>query len=154
MDLTDLSVGLGLDGTASNDLLLTRQIALERGSRAGPFRDLETRLQQAVKNSDQKAILELLQHSTSLLEQQDGKTHVCRILWKTIIDAPPELADLIMFCPAAPFDFQFVDDINSRTCLHEAAMSGQLRLVNLCLDKGVKIDKVDVYGMRTYHSSQ
>ena len=70
--------------------------------------------------------------------------HVTRILWKAVIDAPPDLADHILTCASSPFDYHFVDDINGRTCLHEAARVGALRLVNLCLENGVQRDKVDV----------
>ena len=77
--------------------------------------------------------------------------HVTRILWKAVIDAPPELADHILTSASTPFDYHFVDDINGRTCLHEAARVGALRLVNLCLDNGVQQDKVDVYGRSALH---
>lgn len=130
--------------------MLTHQLALERSARLGPYHDLETNLQSAVKSYDQRTIQELIRQSDALCEQPEGKIHVSRILWKVVIDAPPTLADLILASPAVPFDYQFIDDINGRTCLHEAASTGELRLVNLCIQNGVQIDRVDVYGARLF----
>ncbi|KAH8118535.1 cyclin-dependent protein kinase inhibitor [Phellopilus nigrolimitatus] len=151
LDLTDLTVGLSGEGSVVNDMILTHQIALERSSRMGPYHDLETNLQNAVKAKDERAIRELIRQSDTLHVQPGGKTHVTRILWKVIIDAPAPLADLILSCPSVPFDFQFIDDINGRTCLHEAAMTGELRLVNLCIAKEVQTDRADVYGRTALH---
>lgn len=129
-------------------MILTHQLALERSSGMGPYRDLEKNLHNSVKANDEQAIKELIRQSDDLRRQPDGKTHVLRILWKVIIDAPPNLADMILSAPALPFDYQFVDDINGRTCLHEAAMSGELRLVNICIENNVQITRADHYGER------
>lgn len=144
LDLTDLTVGLSNDGSVVNDMILTHQIALERSSHMAPFRDLETSLQNAVKAGDERAIRDLIQQSSTLQSQPGSKTHVNRVLWKVIIDAPPALADFILSWSS--LDFSFIDDINGRTCLHEAAISGEERLVNMCITKGVEADRADVYG--------
>lgn len=72
-------------------------------------------------------------------------------MWKIITGAPPELADLILSSLETPFDFLYVDDINGRTCLHEAAISGSLRSIDICLEKGVQVEKTDVYGRTALH---
>ncbi|OCB90859.1 cyclin-dependent protein kinase inhibitor [Sanghuangporus baumii] len=149
LDLTDLTVGLSNDGSVVNDMILTHQIALERSSHMAPFRDLETSLQNAVKAGDERAIRDLIQQSDTLLSQPGSKAHVNRVLWKVIIDAPPALADFIISC--SPLDFYFIDDINGRTCLHEAAISGEERLVNMCISKGVEVDRADIYGRTALH---
>lgn len=146
LDLTDLTVGFSGEASIVNDMIMTHQIALERSSRTGPYHDLEANLQQAVKSRDLNAIRDLVQQSDLFRGQQQDQSHITRILWKVIIDAPPDLADLILSSSSVLFDFQFVDDINGRTCLHEAAMSGELRLVNMCIEKGVQVDCADVYG--------
>ncbi|RPD67076.1 hypothetical protein L227DRAFT_582465 [Lentinus tigrinus ALCF2SS1-6] len=61
-----------------------------------------------------------------------------------VIDAPQDLADLILASTATPFDYTFVDDING-------PIAGILRLVNLCLDGGVQKDKTDAYGRSALH---
>jgi CDK inhibitor PHO81 len=116
----------------------------------GPFHDLENNLRKAVASSDPSSIIDCVRHSDLLGQQEGGKTNVTRILWNVIIEAP-DLADLIMPSLGSPFDFHFIDDINGRTCLHTAAIAGTLRLVNLCIEKGVQIDKVDAYGRSALH---
>lgn len=146
VDLTDLSIGLGGQGSALNDLVLSHQLSLERTARSAPFLNLETGLLKAVRQNDQGAVQEIIKAADGLYSQEGGKAHVIRILWKGIIEALPPLADFIISNTVVPFDFHFIDDINGRTFLHEAASTGQLRLVDLCLQKNVQIHRADVYG--------
>lgn len=146
MDLTDLTIGFDTGGSIVNDMILTHQIALERSHRMSPYHDLETNLRNAIEVSDANAVRELVHQSDSVLSQPEGKIHGARILWKIIINAPPPLADLILNSLKTPFDFGFIDDINGRTCLHEAAVSGQERLVEMCISNGVDVSRADLYG--------
>lgn len=146
VDITDLSVGLSGGGSIVNDMISTHQLALERSLKLGPYHDLESYLQAAVKAGDENAIRELVHQSDVLCQQPEGKKHVARILWRAIIDAPSPLADVLLSCPAEPFDFQFIDDINGRSCLHEAAITGELRLVDMCIQENVQVNHTDVYG--------
>ncbi|KAH9999500.1 hypothetical protein BJV77DRAFT_977559 [Russula vinacea] len=116
----------------------------------GLFRDLESNLRRAVLSEDEASIKSLVVYSNTLGQQHWGKGNITRILWRAVVDAPPALADIILSNSSA-FDYGFVDDINGRTCLHEAAVAGALRLVNLCLSHDVKPDKVDVYGRSAFH---
>ncbi|KAF5387896.1 hypothetical protein D9615_000107 [Tricholomella constricta] len=150
LDLTDLSSGLKFEGPAANDIF-AQQILTERTPPMGPFRDLENNLRKAVAARDMSLIEEFVRYSDVLAEGSGGKPIVTRILWNVIIEAPPDMADLILSSLSSPFDFQFVDDINGRTCLHEAAMAGALPLVNLCIEKDVSVDKIDLYGRTALH---
>ncbi|KAF9008793.1 cyclin-dependent protein kinase inhibitor [Cyathus striatus] len=150
LDLTDLSSGLKFEGSSANDIF-TQQILSERALPSGPFRDLENNLHKAIATSDAGAIRDCVHFSEVLSQQNEGKATVSRILWNVIIEAPPDLADLILSSVSSPFDYHFVDDINGRTCLHEAAMAGALRLVNLCIENGVQVDKCDLYGRTALH---
>lgn len=150
LDLTDLSSGLNFEGPGANDIF-TQQIMTERTPYMGPFRDLEKNMRNAVASSDKGAITDCVNYSEVLAQESGGKVNVARILWSVVIEAPPDLADLILSSLAEPFDFHFIDDINGRTCLHEAAIAGALRLVNICIEKGVPTDKVDVYGRSALH---
>jgi CDK inhibitor PHO81 len=150
LDLTDLSSGLKFEGSVASDIFI-QQIMTERSLHTGAFHDLEKNLRIAIAGSDRAAITELVHYSDALAQQNGAKTNVTRILWKAIIEAPPDLADLILSSMRAAFDFAFIDDINGRTCLHGAAMAGVLRLVEICLEKGVQTDKVDVYGRSALH---
>jgi CDK inhibitor PHO81 len=151
LDLSDLSRGLKYENPAANDLIVTRQLSLDQSWSMRPYHDLESSLRKAVQTADATTVEEVIRHSDTLAQQPGGRTNVTRILWKAVIDSPPKFADLILSIASNLFDFNFVDDINGRTCLHQAAMVGMLRLVNLCLDNNVPADKVDVYGRSALH---
>lgn len=150
LDLTDLSSGLKFEGPVATDIL-TQQIMTDRAQHMGPFHDLEKNLRKAVSSSDTIAITDCVRFSDVLAQQRGGKMNVARILWSIIIEAPPDHADLIMASISSPFDFQFIDDINGRSCLHEASIAGTLRLVNICIEKAVQLNKVDAYGRTALH---
>ena len=154
LDLTDLSIGLHYEGSLADEKIISRELGIDRTDRAvplGPFLDLESSLRKAVADDDRDALRELVRYSDSLSQARGARNHVTRVLWKAVIDAPPDLADLILASTSGPFDFMFVDDINGRTTLHEAAIVGVLRLVNICLAKGVQAGKTDVYGRSALH---
>lgn len=150
LDITDLSSGLKFEGSAANDIF-TRQILTEVTPPMGPFRDLENNLRSAVAARDTATITECVRYSDVLAESASGKPIVTRILWNIIVEASPDLADLIFSSLSSPFDFQFVDDINGRTCLHGASIAGVLFLVDLCIEKGVGVEKTDLYGRTALH---
>ncbi|KAH9045748.1 cyclin-dependent protein kinase inhibitor [Lactarius pseudohatsudake] len=129
VDITDVSSGLELEGAAVSDLILNRQISNEGSTQMGLFRDLESNLRKAVLGGDQASVRSLVIYSDTLGQQHWGKGNITRILWRAVVDAPPPLADLILATSTA-FDYQ--------TCLHEAAVSGALHVV-------------DVYGRSAFH---
>lgn len=115
LDLTDLSSGLRFEGSAATDIF-AQQIMNERPQHMGPFQDLENNLRKAVTASDASSVTDCIHYSDVLAQQGlGGKTNVTRILWNAIIEAPPDLANMIMASLSGPFDFQFIDDINGRT---------------------------------------
>ncbi|KAF8974684.1 cyclin-dependent protein kinase inhibitor [Flammula alnicola] len=150
LNITDLSSGLKFEGPVENDIF-AQQILTEITPPPGPFRDLESNFHKALATSDTKALVDCVHYSDLLAQQSGGKGNVTRILWNVIIEAPQDLADLIMASLTSPFDFQFIDDINGRTCLHEAAIAGAQRMIALCIENGVQVDKSDVYGRTALH---
>lgn len=150
LDVTDLSSGLKFEGPGANDILV-QQIMAEHTPPSGPFRDLENNFHKAVATVDRTSIIDCVHYANILGQQNGGKQNVTRILWNVIIEAPPDLADLIMSSLSPPFDYHFVDDINGRTCLHEAAIAGALRLVDICIANSVPVDKSDAYGRTALH---
>ncbi|KAI0313604.1 hypothetical protein OF83DRAFT_1086226 [Amylostereum chailletii] len=150
VDITDVSVGSAVEGEgeAVTDLILNRQISNEGSTQMSLFRDLESNLRKAVIALDEAAVRSLVVYSNTLGQQHSS--NITRVLWKTVVDAPPALADLIL-ATATTFDYSFVDDINGRTLLHEAAIAGALRLLDLCLANRVPPDTVDVYGRSALH---
>jgi len=125
------------------------------GDRAAPvgsdYRELEDSFGKAIAARDEATLVVLLGQAAELALQAGSRTHVARILWRSIIVAPPTLADVMISSKDTSFDFGFVDDINGRTCLHEAAIAGEFRLVNICLARGVPINRVDAYGRNALH---
>ena len=140
-------------GSSYPDPLLSERIVRERTSQSRAFVDLESDLRKAVAARDANSIQLALIQGSELAKLPDGRTHVSRISWKAAIEAPRDLADLIMTSPNSVCDFHFVDDINGRTCLHVAAASGELRMVDLCLDHNVEVNRKDVYGRTALHYS-
>lgn len=151
VDITNVAIDPAFDGPAVTDMIFSHQITLERTAHMSAFNDLEANLRQAVVLGDENAVCDLVRHARNLLGQEGTPSLVNRILWKAAIEAPPPLADIIMSSPNTPFDFRFIDDINGRTCLHEVAIAGVLRLVELCLAKDVEVERADVYGRSALH---
>ncbi|KAK2466431.1 hypothetical protein APHAL10511_002073 [Amanita phalloides] len=145
LDLADLSSGVKFENLAPNDVF-TQEILQQHMSPSGPLRDFENNLNNAVASADSDAVVDCVRFSEAL-----GPADVTRILWNVITAAPPDMADLIFASLTNPFDFNFVDDINGRTCLHQAAIVGALKLVDLCIEKGVQVDKADAYGRTALH---
>ncbi|KAG9002368.1 phosphate system positive regulatory protein pho81 [Tulasnella sp. 427] len=115
------------------------------------FRELETNLGKAIASKDDSAARQALVLAEQLLSQPNGTTHVTRILWKAAIEAEPSIADIIM--ASKGYDIHYIDDINGRTCLHGAAIAGELRLLNLCVQSGLNVDQSDFYGRSPLHYS-
>ncbi|KAJ3561155.1 hypothetical protein NP233_g10369 [Leucocoprinus birnbaumii] len=150
LDLTDLSSGLKFEGAAANDIL-AQQLLSDSSPPSGPLRDLEKNFRLAIAHSDATAIRDCVHFAENLGQQSVSKVDMTRIIWNAIIDAPPDLADVIFSTLSTPFDFHFIDDINGRTCLHDAAIAGTWGLVNLCIQNGVEIDRSDVYDRIALH---
>ncbi|KAF8165070.1 cyclin-dependent protein kinase inhibitor [Crassisporium funariophilum] len=150
LNITDLSSGLKFEGPAANDIF-TQQILTEISPPSGPYRDLENNFHKAIAASDAGAIVDCVHYADLLAQQNGGIANVTRILWNVIIEAPADLADLILAILTSPFDYQFIDDINGRTCLHEASIAGARRMVDLCIQNNVSVNKCDVYGRTPLH---
>lgn len=150
LNITDLSSGLKFQGPAANDIF-TQQILTELTPPSGPFRDLEKTFHKALANSDTAALLDCIHYSDLVAQQSGGKANITRIVWNVVIEAQPALADFILSSLTSPFDFRFVDDINGRTCLHEAAIAGTQSMVALCIHNDVDVDQSDVYGRTSLH---
>ncbi|KAG8716326.1 ubiquitin-protein ligase peroxin 12 [Ceratobasidium sp. 423] len=137
-------------GTGSGDLMLTQHIELSRARHSGAIVDLEGNLNKAIQipEPNESHIRQLLSLAQEAITTSD-KNHIVRILWRAAIEAPRIISDVIIESPS--FDIEAIDDISGRTFLHEAALSGQLRLVEMALTRGVDPAKLDVYARGALH---
>ncbi|KAM0792180.1 hypothetical protein ACM66B_004877 [Microbotryomycetes sp. NB124-2] len=155
-----LADGTGIENGMASDSVWTMD--LERADTAEALEDLEHALVVAVHNGDQTATQEILR---ILMPPSATETRaaVARILWRAVLEQPDRKAgggaesdpnrEAQSLVPTSLLDFSFVDDINGRTGLHEAASAGRLALVRECLDKGVPVAQADVYGRHPLHYS-
>ncbi|KDN50009.1 hypothetical protein RSAG8_01345, partial [Rhizoctonia solani AG-8 WAC10335] len=152
LDLTNASVDdLSIQpGTGSGDLMLTQHIELSRARHSSAIADLEGNLNKAIQTPEpnESHIRQLLTLAQEAITTSD-KNHIVRVLWKAAIEAPHTTSDIIIESPS--FDIEAIDDISGRTFLHEAALSGQLRLVEMALARGVDPAKLDVYARSALH---
>jgi CDK inhibitor PHO81 len=155
LNLTDPTVPISstlLEELSKDDSVLSEELSREPLTRSRVFLDLEDVTRRAVADNDAAAVQHALLTASELAASApDGKTFVARILWKSAIDAEAALADLILDSPNSPCDFKFIDDINGRTCMHEAATAGALRLIDICITKGVEVNRRDQYGRTALH---
>ncbi|KAJ1311286.1 hypothetical protein OPQ81_009784 [Rhizoctonia solani] len=152
LDLTNVSVddpSIPPD-TASGDLMLTQHLELSRTRYSSTIVDLEGNLNKAIQTPEpnESYIRQLLSVAQEAITTSD-RNHIIRILWKGAIEAPRIISDVIIESP--PFDIEAIDDISGRTFLHEAALSGQLQLVEMALTRGVDPAKLDVYARSALH---
>lgn len=83
-------------------------------------------------------------NSSTTTSSSHAQTHISRLIWKALLESSPEAIEIAL--KSNLIDFNFVDDINSRTCLHESSRAGNLQLVKLCVENGVEIKRRDAYG--------
>ncbi|KAG9047366.1 ubiquitin-protein ligase peroxin 12 [Tulasnella sp. UAMH 9824] len=137
----------GAAGTALSQILGQQQSSPQSSA----FQELETGLTKAISTRDESGVRQALVLVEHLLasSQPDIATYVTRILWKAAIEAEAPIADIIM--ASRGYDIHYVDDINGRTCLHGAAIAGELRLLNICVESGLVVDQPDFYGRSPLH---
>jgi CDK inhibitor PHO81 len=149
LDLTNVSVGTVDLVKGSDTVPFGAQSVFPVESPSHTFHDLERSLQESAASSNEPLMRSAIARANEIAQEPQCKTQVLRILWKAVLDAKPPLADLVMSCP--PFSFDFVDDINGRTYLHEAAISGRPRLAVICMQNGIEVDRQDAYGRTALH---
>lgn len=152
-----LADGTGIENYAPPNWTL----AVEPLDSAEALEDLEHALVMAVKSRDQETVDRLLRAlvtpARSVAAATETRSPVSRILWRAILEDSPSSPTIQGdgthhgAIPTSLLDFTFVDDINGRTSLHEAASAGRLYLVKICLEKGVALSQADVYGRHPLH---
>lgn len=99
------------------------------------LRDLLGRMREAVEPNSTMDL--------SLMER------ITRTFLASINEAPRESLQLLL--DTGLVDIQSEDDINERNCLHQATIYGNYFVLNLALEKGVAVNRTDVYGRVPLH---
>lgn len=145
------------------------------------YEELEANLTKAVEQDNRDLVAELLKSlpipADPAQQSPEVRGRLARILWRAALGAsdletdttpePPSAdgaGDSRMtiltpstalteteLIPPSRLDFTFVDDINGRSCLHEAAGAGRVRLVRQCVEHDVAVSSSDVYGRQPLH---
>ncbi|KAE8232676.1 hypothetical protein CF326_g2296 [Tilletia indica] len=103
--------------------------------------DLEKHLSTCIENGRIEQARSMIRAALS----SEDQVAVSRIVWRALLEVPDERAQHALEADVP--DYTFVDDINFRTCLHEAALAGSLILVRACVERGkVDVGRRDVYG--------
>lgn len=131
-----------VSASAEGDLSSEKRLdfAAARSEEMDLLSDLEENLTSAVKAGHAESAEEMAKVAT---QSEDGIS-VARIVWRALLDASPEAVEAAM-AVGLP-DYNFVDDINSRTSLHEACLAGKLHLIKACVENGVDVGQRDIYG--------
>jgi CDK inhibitor PHO81 len=127
----------GSDELSSDELL---DFAVTRNQEIDLLSELEENLTSIIKSGQAEAAKEMAR----IARQSEDNTSISRVIWRALLEADGEAVKLVMNIGLP--DYTFVDDINWRTCLHEASLAGNLQLVQACVENGVDVAKTDIYG--------
>ncbi|KAI8342970.1 hypothetical protein BC941DRAFT_410086 [Chlamydoabsidia padenii] len=110
--------------------------------------DLELELVKAVSSNQGSLVREILdriiQHPTS-----DDRDRLSRVFWHACSEGSDEIVTMLINTNL--INYEYVDDINERSCLHVAAMSGRKELMASCTRNGGNVRATDVYGRTALH---
>lgn len=144
LELENLSHGRSLNETAITNGALTSEKRLDfaaaQSQEVDALADLEANLAEAIKSGRVESSAEMIR----IAAHNEDATSVSRIVWRALLEAPHTAVQAALQHGLA--DYKFVDDISSRTCLHECSMLGNLFLVKACVENGVNVAQQDIYG--------
>lgn len=133
---TDVGV-TGQDEIGSDKML---DFAIARDQEVDLLAELDENLTSLIKSGQADAAMEMVR----IARQSEDNTSISRVVWRALLDADEEAVKFVLNVGLP--DYSFVDDINWRTCLHEASSAGKLHLVQACVENGVEVGKADIYG--------
>jgi CDK inhibitor PHO81 len=79
----------------------------------------------------------------------DARERLTRLFLAAINESPDEVLSLLLDTELV--DVHADDDINERNCLHEAAISGRMFILEAGLERGVDLSRPDIYGRIPLH---
>lgn len=116
--------------------------------------DVDTLLLDTVLTGNLENLRDLLSRMRAAAEPAENMDvslidRVTRTFLASIHDGPKEA--LLVLLETGLVDIQSEDDINERNCLHQSTIYGNSFVLNLGLDKGVAVNRTDVYGRVPLH---
>ncbi|KAK4998676.1 phosphate system positive regulatory protein pho81 [Elasticomyces elasticus] len=94
-------------------------------------------------------LTQIRQWSSGLTDTPSVRDSVSRMFLSTIRTAP-EASQQILY-DTGLIDFNYVDEVNERNCLHEAALFGRVNVLKAALSQDANVRAVDVYGRIPLH---
>ncbi|KAF7721722.1 phosphate system positive regulatory protein pho81 [Apophysomyces ossiformis] len=110
--------------------------------------DMELELVKAVSSGQVAFVREILVRNAHH-PSPDDRERLSRVFWHACSEATTEIMNLLIDTNAV--NFEYVDDINERSCLHMAAMAGRRELLESCTAHGANVRAIDAYGRTALH---
>ncbi|KAI8992576.1 hypothetical protein BDB01DRAFT_847938 [Pilobolus umbonatus] len=110
--------------------------------------DLELDLVKAVSSGQVSLVREILDRIMKTPSPED-RGRITRVFWHACSEASKEIIDVLV--ETQLIDYDYVDDIIERSCLHVAAMNGRLYLLEICTKHGANVEGTDAYGRTALH---
>ncbi|TIC72494.1 hypothetical protein E3Q00_03942 [Wallemia mellicola] len=101
--------------------------------------DIENIIIKLLKKDNTEGLIGLLQNHKGL-----------RLTWESLAYATSQ-EQIDSLISLASIEWSYIDDINNRTCLHKAAIVGNLPLLLLALENKVEPTRTDIYGRNSVH---
>lgn len=123
--------------------------AVELENRVQPVpqdEEIENQVLQAMNAGNAGLIREW---STRIAGNEEAKERISRVFLNTVNTATPGAQDVLY--STGLVDFNYCDPINERNCIHEAAVSDRLSVLEAALSRGANIRATDVYGRLPLH---
>lgn len=108
--------------------------------------EIENQVVQAVNAGNVNLVKEWVSRAPSREEAQE---RISRVFLSTVNTASENAQQFL--CESNLVNFNYADQINERNCIHEAAVSGKLSILEVALSKGASIRAPDVYGRIPLH---
>ena len=111
--------------------------------------DAEVEAFKYLAENKQSQLQEFIASKQSLIQSEDG-TRFCSNLFLCFCGIA-SIECLSILLATGRVNINAVDDVNDRNCLHEAAMSGRLDVIQIALNQGADLNASDIYGRRPLH---
>lgn len=125
----------------------TPAVELEnRAQPAGQDDEIENQVLQAINAGNANLVKEW---SSRIASNEEARERISRVFLNTVNTAAPNAQEVLYQTNLV--DFNYADPINERNCIHEAAVSGKVNVLQAALTDGANIRAPDVYGRIPLH---